>query len=351
MLGYSDSNKESGFVAANWLLWQAQASLAEVADREGIELTLFHGRGGTVGRGGGRLDRAILGQPPGTVRGRLKVTEQGEVVAARYGHPQIALRHLELLAGAVIAADARRRAAVPAVDRALLGRLADGSSAAYRSLVYDDRGFGGFFARITPIDVLTELRLGSRPASREAREAEQTPAIDIERLRAIPWGFAWAQARIELPGWYGLGAAFEALSAADRARLARLYELWPFLTAVVDHAELALARADLGVARRYAALATEPGDQARWTGIEAELERSVRAVLELTGRSRLLEDSPAIARAIELRNPDVDTLSELQVGRLARLRALPAGDAARDDLERLVRLTVSGVAAGLQVTG
>ncbi|MEW5990297.1 MAG: phosphoenolpyruvate carboxylase [Chloroflexota bacterium] len=357
MLGYSDSNKESGFVAANWLLWQAQAALAEVADREGIELTLFHGRGGTVGRGGGRLDRAILGQPPGTVRGRLKVTEQGEVVAARYGHPQIALRHLELLAGAVIAADARRRSAVPASDQGLLGRLAAASSAAYRALVYDDPGFAGFFARITPIDVLTELRLGSRPASRQSREAfggggsEGAPDVDIERLRAIPWGFAWAQARIELPGWYGLGAAFEARGAAERARLARLYELWPFLTAVIDHAELALARSDLGVARRYAGLATDAGDAARWAAIEAEHERSVRAVLAITGRSRLLERSTAIARQIALRNPDVDTLSELQVGRLARLRALPADDPARADLERLVRLTVSGVAAGLQVTG
>jgi phosphoenolpyruvate carboxylase len=351
MLGYSDSNKESGFVAANWLLWGAQASLAEVADREGIELTLFHGRGGTVGRGGGRLDRAILGQPPGTVRGRLKVTEQGEVVAARYGHPQIALRHLELLAGAVIAADARRRAAVPAEDRALLGRFAGASSAAYRSLVYDDPGFGGFFARITPIDVLTELQLGSRPASRGARDGKEAPGVDIERLRAIPWGFAWAQARIELPGWYGLGAALDALSPADRSRLARLYEMWPFMTAVVDHAELALARSDLGVARRYAALATEPGDDRRWEAIETEHARSVRGLLELTGRSRLLETSAAIARAIELRNPDVDTLSELQVGRLARLRALPDDDPDRDALEHLVRLTVSGVAAGLQVTG
>jgi len=352
MLGYSDSNKESGFVAANWLLWRAQAALAAVADREGIELTLFHGRGGTVGRGGGRLDRAILGQPPGTIRGRLKVTEQGEVVAARYGHPQIALRHLELLAGAVIAADARRRAAVPAADQALLGRLASSSSAAYRGLVYEDPGFAGFFARITPIDVLTELRLGSRPASRVRGGARaEAPDVDIERLRAIPWGFAWAQARIELPGWYGLGAAVGVLGRADRARLARLYEVWPFLTAVVDHAELALARSDLGVARRYAALATAPGDEARWATVEAEHERSVRAVLELTGRARLLDRSPAIARQIALRNPDVDTLSELQVGRLARLRALPADAPARADLERLVRLTVSGVAAGLQVTG
>jgi phosphoenolpyruvate carboxylase len=322
-----------------------------------------------VGRGGGRLDRAILGQPPGTVRGRLKVTEQGEVVAARYGNPAIALRHLELLAGAVVmagAADARDAAATAAtaagphvyqgvpVDTAqLMDRLADASSAAYRALVYDDPGFGGFFRRVTPIDILSDMRLGSRPASRGARPAAEDDPI--ERLRAIPWGFAWAQARIELPGWYGLGAAIEAVtqdeghSAVDR--LGDLYRTWPYLTAVIDHAELALARSDLAVARRYASLATEVGDDLRWAAIEAEHERSVRGLLAITGRSRLLETAPAIARAIALRNPDIDTLSELQVGRLVRLRALPPDAAARPDLERLVRLTVSGVAAGLQVTG
>jgi phosphoenolpyruvate carboxylase len=335
-------------VAANWLLWQAQASLAEVADRVGIELTLFHGRGGTVGRGGGRLDRAILGQPPGTVRGRLKVTEQGEVVAARYGHPQIALRHLELLAGAVIAADARRRRPCPHPTRPSWG-----GSPRRRRQPTGARLRRSRLCRLLradhPIDVLTELRLGSAGVARGAGRGG--PPVDIERLRAIPWGFAWAQARIELPGWFGLGAAVDALPRADRARLARLYELWPFLTAVIDHAELALARSDLDVGRRYARLAAAPGDAARWAAIEAEHGRSVRAVLEITGRSRLLERSLAIARQIELRNPDVDTLSELQVGRLARMRALPADDTARVDLERLVRLTVSGVAAGLQVTG
>jgi len=355
MLGYSDSNKESGFVAANWLLYGAQAALARVADAHGIELTLFHGRGGTVGRGGGRLDRAILGQPPGTVRGRLKVTEQGEVVAARYGNPAIALRHLELLAGAVIATDA-----VPAVAPegavALMDRLADASSRAYRGLVFGDPGFAGFFRRVTPINVLAAMRLGSRPAARGAREAEPDDAdVSIERLRAIPWGFAWAQARIELPGWYGLGSAIDAVTRdegpAAVAGLAEFYRTWPYFTAVIDHAELALARSDLGVGRRYAALAVEPGDDARWTAIEAEHECSVRGLLAITGRSRLLEASPAIARQIELRNPDVDTLSELQVGRLARLRALPHGAPDRPALEDLVRLTISGVAAGLQVTG
>ncbi|HSO28883.1 MAG TPA: phosphoenolpyruvate carboxylase, partial [Candidatus Sulfomarinibacteraceae bacterium] len=255
MLGYSDSNKESGFLAANWLLHEAQAALVRVADAHGLELTIFHGRGGTVGRGGGRLDRAILGQPPGTVRGRLKVTEQGEVVAARYGNPAIALRHLELLAGAVIAADA----AAPVVPEGavpLMAQLADASAAAYRALVYDDPGFAGFFRRVTPIDVLGAMKIGSRPIARRGAAAPDDgngAAGSIERLRAIPWGFAWAQARIELPGWYGLGSAIEAVGRGEgpaaMARVAELYRTWPYLTAVIDHAELALARSDLDVAR------------------------------------------------------------------------------------------------------
>ena len=365
MLGYSDSNKESGFVAANWLLYQAQAALAREADAADVELTLFHGRGGTVGRGGGRLDRAILGQPSGTVRGRLKVTEQGEVVAARYGNPAIALRHLELLIGAVITASvadglgdvasSRAAPAPPALDAIeLMDEIARASSAAYRSLVYDDPGFAGFFGRITPIDVLAAMRFGSRPASRGAGQTANEEN-GIERLRAIPWGFAWAQARIELPGWFGLGTALATVEReagpAAVARLAELYRTWPYFTAIADHAALALARSDLVVARRYAALATAPGDDGRWAAIEAEHELSVWGLCSLTGRRQLLETSPAISRAIALRNPDIDVLSELQVGRLARLRALPAGAPERAGLERLVRLTVAGVAAGLQVTG
>jgi phosphoenolpyruvate carboxylase len=244
---------------------------------------------------------------------------------------------------------------VAAGDVALMDRLADASAAAYRALVYDDPGFTGFFRRATPIDLLASMRLGSRPASRRAGEAGQDPDGSIDRLRAIPWGFAWAQARIELPGWFGLGSAVDAVRRTDGPaaveRLAELYRSWPYLTAVIDHAELALARSDLGVARRYAALATEPGDDRRWGAIEAEHERSVRNLLAITGRAGLLDASPAIARAIELRNPDVDTLSELQVGRLARLRGLSPESPDRAELERLIRLTVSGVAAGLQVTG
>jgi phosphoenolpyruvate carboxylase len=355
MLGYSDSNKESGFVAANWLLHRAQAALARTARAAGVELTLFHGRGGALGRGGGRLDRAVLGQPPGTVGGRLKVTEQGEVVAARYGNPAIALRHLELLAGAIIVADHGSHYEPTSTDMELLERLSAASRAAYRRLVYDDPGFGGFFSRITPIEFISSLRLGSRPASRAAGADDASRDHSIERLRAIPWGFAWSQARLELPGWYGLGAALEDLRVADGdaaiGRLAELYRRWPFLAAVVDHAELALARTDLGVARRYAALAGDPGDAERFTAIVAEHARSVEAVLAVTGRDRLLAAAPTIARTIALRNPDVDALAELQVGTLGRLRTMDADDPRRPTLERLVRLTISGIAAGLQVTG
>lgn len=362
MLGYSDSNKESGFLTANWLIHGAQVALGAAAREAGVDLTIFHGRGGTVGRGGGRVDRAILGQPPGTIRGRLKLTEQGEVVAARYGNPAIALRHIELLIGAVLAAEHGPAPTVDDEDADLLARLAAASGSAYRQLVYGDPGFAGFFRRITPIDVISRMRLGSRPASRRSGEAtaaspdqgSEGDVSSVERLRAIPWGFAWAQARIELPGWYGLGSAIETVRLADptvETRMAGLYRTWPFVTALIDHAELALARTDLSIAARYAGLARERGDAARWAGIVDEHGRSVAAVLAITGRRRLLDSSPAIAGTIALRSPGLDSLAGLQVGVLARLRGLGADDPARDDLERLVRLTISGIAAGLQVTG
>ncbi len=369
MLGYSDSNKESGFLAANWQLHQAQGALTAVADRHGVELLLFHGRGGAIGRGGGRLDRAVLGAPAGSIRGRLKVTEQGEVIAARYGDPALARHELELLTGAVLVASTAdheeqlRRVAV--TGSVALAELAETSRRAYRALVYDDPGFAGFFRRITPIGEIEELRLGSRPASRPAARrigGDRSDAAipdgvrpSIEALRAIPWSFAWAQARIELPAWFGVGTALETYRAAHGGRglrtLAELHRKWPFLASLLSQAEVALARADLGVARRYATLATEPGDAARWSAIQAEHERTARLLLEVTGRSRLLEDSPALERSLRLRAPYIDTLSELQVRRLAMLRDRYAVVPDVDGLRRLVAMTVSGVAAGLQTTG
>jgi phosphoenolpyruvate carboxylase len=357
MLGYSDSNKESGFLAANWLLHGAQAGLAETARRHGIELTLFHGRGGAIGRGGGPTHRAIRAQAPGSVDGRLKLTEQGEVIAARYADPEIALRELELMTAGVLLASQpahdERLAAAVAAGAPILDELAATSRAAYRALVYDDPAFAAFFRAVTPIEEISALRLGSRPAARRRVDEAGPPPID--ELRAIPWVFAWTQARIEMPGWYGLGAALAAYEDAhgDRAieRVAGLYGSWPFLASVLDNAELSLARVDLGVARRYAALATGDGDEARWRAIEAEYGRTVRLLLRVVGRERLLDGSPVLQRAIALRTPYVDTLSELQVRLLANLRARHRDDPDRERLLRLVQQTVNGVAAGLQSTG
>jgi phosphoenolpyruvate carboxylase len=354
MLGYSDSNKESGFLAAAWMLHQAQTALLEVARARGVELTLFHGRGGALGRGGGPTNRAILGQAPGSVDGRLKLTEQGEVIAANYADATIARRHLEQMTGAVLLAS------TPEHDAALERALADGAPimtelaatarTAYRGLVHDDPAFAAFFRDITPIRELSDLRLGSRPA---ARGRDDVPSIDS--LRAIPWTFAWSQSRINLPGWFGLGSALEAYGTshgeAGLEAIARLAREWPFLSSLLDNAEMSLAKTDMGVARLYAALANGPGDDRRWEAIEAEYGRTVALLLRVTGRERLLDGSPVLQRSVALRNPYVDSLSELQVRLLGRLRAMAPGDPERDRVRRLVQLTINGVAAGLQSTG
>ncbi len=355
MLGYSDSNKESGFLSAAWLLHEAQSELVAAAGDHGIELTLFHGRGGAIGRGGGPTNRAILGQAPGSVAGRLKLTEQGEVIAANYSDATIARRHLEQMTGAVLLASTPEHDALlqAALVRGgpIMAELAETSRRAYRALVHDDPGFAAFFRSITPIAELSALRLGSRPAARG--RSDVAPSIDS--LRAIPWTFAWSQSRVNLPGWFGLGTALEAYDAAHGAEglaaIARLARDWPFLASVLDNAEMSLAKADMGVARHYAALADGDGDDHRWATIEAEFHRTAAMLRRVTGRDRLLDHAPVLQRSIMLRNPYVDSLSELQVRLLMRLRALPADDPERARLLRLVHLTVNGVAAGLQNTG
>ena len=358
MLGYSDSNKESGYLAANWLIHGAQSALAEAARSHGVELTLFHGRGGGIGRGGGPASRAILGLAPGALDGRLKLTEQGEVIAGNYADPGIALRHLEGLTATVLVASteehAARLEAVEAVGRPTLEELAATSRDAYRSLVVDDPGFVSFFRLVTPIDEIATLRLGSRPAARGGRGAEG-PGPAIAELRAIPWVFAWSQARIDLPGWFGLGSALDAYGVRHGERgvreLERLYRSWPFLASVLDNAELSLARADIGVARQYAALALGDDHARRWSRIETEHRLTVTWLARVTGREHLLADDPELRRRIVLRDPYVDSLSALQVMLLARLRACAPDDPERDRLLRLVQLTVNGIAAGLQATG
>jgi phosphoenolpyruvate carboxylase len=357
MLGYSDSSKESGFLAAAWMLHRAQADLTATARRHGIELTLFHGRGGAIGRGGGPANRAIMGGAAGSVDGRLKLTEQGEVIAANYADPAIARRHLEQLTGATLLASMPEHEAAMhealGAGAPLIDELAATARDAYRALVHDDPGFARFFRDVTPIAELSDLRLGSRPAARR-RFGHDEEAPPIDALRAIPWTFAWSQSRIDLPGWYGLGAALEAYRTrhgeAGLDEIARLYRTWPFLSSVLDNAELILARADMGVARRYAALAG-PDGAARWSAIEAEYHRTAAHLLRITGRERLMDGAPVLQRSIALRTPYVDALSELQVRLLARLRAIPADDPDRAALLRLVQLSVNGVAAGLRSTG
>ncbi|MDP9481895.1 MAG: phosphoenolpyruvate carboxylase, partial [Chloroflexota bacterium] len=369
MLGYSDSNKESGFLAANWLLYRAQEALVATARRHRLELTLFHGRGGAIGRGGGPTNRAILAQAPGSIDGRLRMTEQGEVIAANYANPAIAQRQLEQLTAAVLLASTpeheRRVAAAGATGSGLIDELATTSQAAYRALVWEDPDFPAFFRDATPIVELSALRLGSRPAARggpasdgappERPDERPTEPPPIEALRAIPWGFAWSQSRLNLPGWYGLGSALEAFEVAHGEasldELGSLYRTWPLFGAILDNAEMTLAKADIGVARTYAGLARGSGAGRIWDRIEAEHERTVRLLLRVTRRDHLLDGLPVLQRSIELRNPYVDSLSELQVRLLARLRGLALDDPARDELLRLVQLSINGIAAGLRNTG
>jgi phosphoenolpyruvate carboxylase len=341
------------------MLHQAQADLVRVARARAVELTLFHGRGGAIGRGGGPANRAILGGAPGSIDGRLKLTEQGEVIAANYSDPAIARRHLEQLTGAVLIAstpehDAAATRAV-AAGGPLMAELAEHARIAYRSLVHDDPGFAAFFRDITPIAELSDMRLGSRPAARRRAGAPTAEAPPIDALRAIPWTFAWSQSRINLPGWYGLGSALEAYHSTHGEtglrEIGRLYRSWPFLASVIDNAEMILAKADMGIGRRYASLAEGSQAEGRWSTIEAEFHRTVRWLLRITGRERLLDGAPVLQRSIALRNPYVDALSEVQVRLLRRLRALDQEDPARAMHLRLVQLSVNGIAAGLQNTG
>ncbi|MDP9330922.1 MAG: phosphoenolpyruvate carboxylase [Actinomycetota bacterium] len=337
MVGYSDSAKEVGVLAANLELYRTQQALTAWAKDRDITLTTFHGRGGALGRGGGPANRAILGQPPGSVAGHFKATEQGEVAFARYGNQTIARHHLDQLTNAVIRASVnpdRPDPAEPFADE--IETMATASADAYQRLVLGP-GFVPFFRRVTPIEQIGTLPIASRPVARSAREIDE-----LEDLRAIPWVFAWAQSRVNLPGWFGLGAGLDAVASrrGGPGKLRRMFRDWPFFTAFIENAELSLAKADLDIAELY----LERGQRPDLTVvIRDELVRTTDLVLSTTGHVRLLDCRPSLQRAIELRNPYVDALSFLQ------LRSLASRPSATS--ERLVRATISGVAAGLQNTG
>ncbi|TDB89508.1 phosphoenolpyruvate carboxylase [Actinomadura sp. 7K534] len=346
MLGYSDSAKQLGPASATLRLYDTQEALAAWAARHDIRLTLFHGRGGSLGRGGGPANRAILAQAPGSVAGRFKVTEQGEVIFARYGRREIAGRHVEQVTSAVLLAstgavqDRARDAA--ARYRPLADKISEAARAAFRALV-ETEDFAAWFSQVSPLEEISELRIGSRPARRKA-------ARGLEDLRAIPWVFAWTQTRVNLPGWYGLGSGLAAVSAdgRDLAELREAYESWPLFNTLLDNAEMSLAKSDRAIAERYLALGGRPE---LTETVLAEYDRTHRLVLAVTGHERLLENRRVLSRAVELRNPYVDALSHLQLRALRALRAGVTDEEERAHLETLLLLSVNGVAAGLQNTG
>ena len=341
MLGYSDSSKDGGYLAANWALQKAIGEIAAVAHRHGVPLRFFHGRGGTVGRGGGRANRAILAGPSGTFDGEIRFTEQGEVIAFRYALPAIAHRHLEQILGACLIKGAQEGVPGPEPFAEEMARMAATSREAYRALVYDDPDFWEFYRQATPIEPIALLPIASRPVSRGADALR-----GIGDLRAIPWNFAWVQSRALVVGWYGVGTGLEAFG--DVETLKRMYAEWPFFRTVLDNAQLELVRADMPTFRRYAAR-VEPKElgERLFTKIRDEYDRTARLLLEISGRDRLLGDRSVVGRTVAFRNPLTRPLNALQV------RALDAWSRSEDapDWREAVLQTIAGVAAAMQSTG
>jgi phosphoenolpyruvate carboxylase len=347
MLGYSDSNKDGGILTSIWELYRASTALAEFFQTlPRISMRLFHGRGGTVGRGGGPTYEAILAQPPGTVTGQIRLTEQGEVIAAKYANAQIGRGQLELLVAATLEATLlSEHQAPPQEFLDVAAELSLAGMAAYRHMVYQTPGFVDFYFGSTPITEIATLNIGSRPASRK-------PSRRIEDLRAIPWSFSWGQARLALPGWFGFGAAIEGFLSRDRdARLSLLRRMnasWPFFRVLLSNIDMILAKTDVSIARHYAELAP---DQARakeiFAQIEAEHGRARRAIEEITGETSPLADNPALARSLKLRMPYIAPLNYLQIELIRRWRSGKTDDEIREG----ILMSINGVAAGLRNTG
>ncbi|MGK2859411.1 MAG: phosphoenolpyruvate carboxylase [Thermoanaerobaculia bacterium] len=349
MIGYSDSNKDGGLLTSAWRLHLAQRTIASLCESRGVRLVLFHGRGGSIGRGGGPTNRAILAQPPESVGGAMKITEQGEAINERYSNPRLARRHLEQLLHATILATARGRGLLKDESHGTkwdgtMEALAVRAERAYRELVFATPQLVAYLEGATPIGEISLLNIGSRPTKRSA-------ARGIEDLRAIPWVFAWTQSRVGLPGWYGVGTAMEQWAEREGTWeiLATMYREWLFFRTAIDNVQLALCKADLRVAGLYAGLAEPEAREAVFPRLEAEYERTTRSVLRVTGQERLLEREPWLQRAIEVRNPYIDPMNAIQVALLRRLREGPKADA--EELRDIISVTIHGIAAGLKNTG
>jgi phosphoenolpyruvate carboxylase len=342
MIGYSDSNKDGSYLTSTWELHKASRALASVVGGAGLRLQLFHGRGGAVGRGGGSSFEALIAQPEGTVGGRIRITEQGEVVANKYADPELARQSLETLTAGVVLASLRNQAAtdLAASHTKAMDALARTAMSAYRALVYETPGFVDYFYAASPITEIADLNIGSRPTARQATRSIQT-------LRAIPWVFSWSQSRTMLPGWYGFGSAVEAC-AGETARLAELHEAWPFLRTTLANMEMVLAKGDMAIARRYASLVEDQAlAEAIFGQIAAEWERTVQALLTITGQGALLERNPDLAAVVRSRLPYIDPLNHLQIELIRRRRR---GDD-DEDVREGIHLTINGIAAGLRNSG
>jgi phosphoenolpyruvate carboxylase len=357
MLGYSDSNKDGGFFTSNWELYRTEVALvqlfAQLEEEHGIRLRLFHGRGGTVGRGGGPSYQAIVAQPPGTVNGQIRLTEQGEVIASKYANPEIGLRNLETLVAATLEATLLHTTKTP--PKAFLDaadELSQASFGAFRALVYETPGFTDYFFSATPIREIAELNIGSRPASRKSTRR-------IEDLRAIPWGFSWGQCRVALPGWCGFGSAVQTFLGApgdEHERklelLRKMYRQWPFFRTLLSNLDMVLAKSDLRIAARYVDLVDDKKLGKRIFGaIKAEWERTQAMLGEITGEVQRLQSNPSLARSIEHRFPYLDPLNHLQVELMRRYRMRKADDPSTERVKRGIHLSINGIAAGLRNTG
>jgi phosphoenolpyruvate carboxylase len=342
MIGYSDSNKDGGYLTSSWSLFEASRALATVFAEAGARLQLFHGRGGSVGRGGGSAFAGIRAQPEGTVGGRIRITEQGEVIASKYGTPELAARSLETITSATLLASLapphREHGQAPRFDEAM-ATLSAHARRTYRGLVYETPGFNGYFRAATPVGEIAELKIGSRPASRQSSDR-------IEDLRAIPWVFSWAQSRVMLPGWFGVGAALDAFP--DKALLRAMSQGWPFFAATLSNMSMVLAKSDMGIAALYSELVADTGLRAHVFGaIRDGWYRTRDALLAVTGQAELLGEDPELARRIRLRLPYVDPLNALQVELLRRYRRGEHDPRVRDG----IHLTINGIAAGIRNSG
>jgi phosphoenolpyruvate carboxylase len=348
MLGYSDSNKDGGYLASNWSLYTAQRELSSVCRAHGIELELFHGRGGSIGRGGGPTNRAILSQPAHTLDGRLKITEQGEVIAYRYANKDIGRRHLQqVMNAALLALGAPSKAPVQEAWLATMHSLSERGRRVYRQFVYETPGFAEYWQQATPINELSKLPIGSRPAKRKAG--------GFAEVRAIPWMFSWTQSRAIIPSWYGVGSALK--SVADEhpqgaALLQTMYNEWSFFQTLIDNCQLDVAKADMGIAALYTSLVTDAAlRESIFSQMQAEHSLTCQMICRITGQTDVLQNSPVMRRSIDRRNPYVDPLNYIQVALLRTLRVLSPDSPEYQRVLDAVLTTVNGIAAGMKTTG